>query len=195
MSRSRVDSGFSLIELTIAVTILGLVMAAVTSTLLISLRATSEATDRLDRGNDVLLTSALFGPDVAGATTVTAPMQSGHRGPPATAGCGRNDPLVVEFRGLTPEDLRTDRSWTVSYVLTDAGTALARRSCTGTSTSPDSELVVSRGLAATTPASVSCSTGPDTPTDCEQPDVRTVSLRLTSTDGVRRTTTGTRRTT
>lgn len=194
MTRPRQDTGLSLIELTIAVSILGLVMAAVTTTLLVSLRATTEATDRLDRGNDLQFTSALFGPDVAGAADVTATRQPGFRSPRSVAGCGStDDPLVVQFQGISPVDLQTNESWTVSYVTIDGGAAVARRACSGGSATPDSELVVSAGLATDTRPTVHCYAAGGASRACEDQAAVVVDLRLTGEDGDDRSATGTRR--
>ncbi len=194
MSRRRVEAGLSLIELTIAVSILGLVMAAVTTTLVVALRATSEATDRLDRDNDVLFTSAHFGPDVAGAEHVSAPDQPGLTGSRAAPGCGpTQDRLVVELRGLAALGVDTDEPWIVSYVLTDAGSTITRRRCAGTSGVPSSDLVVVAGLASTTPPTARCLSDVGAAVACEDRRARLVTLRLTGDDGTVRSASGTRR--
>lgn len=196
MTRTRSQAGMSLIELTIAVSILGLVMAAITTTMIVAMRATAEATDRLDRGNDQQLTSAHFGPDVAGALEVTAVGQPGFTGPTTEPGCGpTGDRLVVQFRGREAIDVLTSDRWTVSYVLTDGGATLARRACTGSATTPASDVAVAAGLSTTSGPTVACRTAAGAAVACEDPSAQGVTLDLTIEDGTERSTTGSRRTT
>lgn len=69
MSKER---GFTLVELLVAVVILGAITGALTTGLIVSFRTTDEATDRLSRAQGVQLASSAFASDVQSADDVLA---------------------------------------------------------------------------------------------------------------------------
>lgn len=107
MLRRNRQGGFTLVELTVSIAILGIVMAALTGAMLLALKSTAEANDALGEAGDVQLAAAYFPDDVAGSNTMTA---SG------TPKCGTGT-LVIELAGpdFNPADL-SDTTRVISYV-------------------------------------------------------------------------------
>jgi prepilin-type N-terminal cleavage/methylation domain-containing protein len=66
------DHGFTLIELIVATSILGMVMAAAVAVLIVSVRTTTATQSRLSESHDAQITAAYFVNDVQGAEQVTA---------------------------------------------------------------------------------------------------------------------------
>jgi prepilin-type N-terminal cleavage/methylation domain-containing protein len=158
----RSAQGFTLIELIIAIGILGIVFSALSLAMLASMRANQETRVRLDETRDEQFVAAYFASDVNGATG----MASG-----TTARCGTGT-AIAELRGAS-FDSATPPNATVtvaSYVFTTstvAGVAtgtLTRYACEAVAgaasypLTPVSTTVVARTLAATSPVVV-CSTG------------------------------------
>jgi prepilin-type N-terminal cleavage/methylation domain-containing protein len=69
----REESGFTLVEILISVTILGILIASVGGALVISLKATDVTKQRLAQSNDVQIASAYLANDVQSASDVHAP--------------------------------------------------------------------------------------------------------------------------
>jgi prepilin-type N-terminal cleavage/methylation domain-containing protein len=135
-----VDQGFTLIELVIAIAILGLVMSAACAAMLTALRSNRETAQRLGTSNDQQYAATFFAEDIASANTVTSN---------ATAVCGA---AVTAVLNITSTDIDTTTSGvpatppptpeattrSISYVMTTQTTndgtygVLERRAC-GTS--------------------------------------------------------------
>lgn len=83
----QADEGFTLVELLVAVIIGALLVGAVTSALMMSLKVTSDASTRIDGTRDTELSSLYFATDVQSAATVVVP--------PATPACWVAPPAGV----------------------------------------------------------------------------------------------------
>ncbi len=185
--RARRADGFTLVELTVAVAILGILTSAVASALLVAMRATQEASDRLDGAMDVAALSTYFGADVHGANVIRA------QGAPTCGSTG--DRLVVELAGPDRQSLGATTTTVVSYVAPGAGTAVLRRACSQPAAVPDDERVVATGLSSSSEPVVSCLGLGGGPTACGGSSWASVELTVTSALGDRTVVVGTRRTT
>ena len=134
--RSPPDDGFTLVEMLISVTILGMLLGALSGTMFVTLRTVAEAATRLDESNDELHATTYFGDDVQGAQSVSVG---------TTPRCGGDPSAVVEFAGQDFADDSTFATTTtvVSYVLrTVAGPdgtttrELHRLACAAPTTAP-----------------------------------------------------------
>jgi prepilin-type N-terminal cleavage/methylation domain-containing protein len=187
---ARADAGFTLIELVVAVAILGVVMSAICAAMVAALRTNTETKARLEQSGDVQFSSTWLAEDIAGANTVTTG---------GTAVCGSSatalmnltsidiDTVTAPIPATPPPTPPTTRS--VSYVLvtvTDGdGTSrqLERRACAGSG--PAVVERIARRLSTTVAPTVTRS--PDTSAPA------TVTLSLTADDGSTFTLTGNRR--
>jgi prepilin-type N-terminal cleavage/methylation domain-containing protein len=110
LSRPRADGGFTLVELLISITILGMVLAAISGVTFVSIRTAADADTRLTESNDLLRAATYFADDVQGAQSVSVG---------TTPRCGTDATAVVEFAG---QDFADDSTFTttttlVSYVV------------------------------------------------------------------------------
>lgn len=170
------DGGFTLVELVIAVAILGVVMSAVCAAMLVALKTNKETSQRLGKSNDVQYAATWFAEDIASANSVTAN---------ATAVCGAP---VTALLNLTSTDLDTTTATiptappspepttrSISYVLTTQSTGdgtfrvLERRAC-GTSSAPTTVERIAKRLSTSVAPVVVTTASP------------TISLELTSGD-------------
>lgn len=189
MLRRRADAGFTLVELLVTVSLLGVVLAAVAGLSIVAVGTAASADARLDESNDLLRAAGYFGDDVQGAQAVTV----------GTAPkCGTDPRAVVELVG---QDFTDDSTFTVvttvvSYVLRtggDPGPVLHRLACTAPGTAPTYPLVpvsdvpVVRSIGASAPTA-GCGTA-----GCAA--FSQVDLRVQEGGGLRYTLTGRRRTT
>jgi prepilin-type N-terminal cleavage/methylation domain-containing protein len=191
-ARARHEGGFTLIELILSISILGIVSTGLVAVMVGALAVNSETSVRLTETRDVQFVTAYLADDVEGATSVVTG---------GTAQCGTESP-VLELRGVTFDASTLDaRVTSVSYVLRTAtvdGVAtgqLHRLACeaaaSGGSTplTPATDVVVARSLVTANPV-VTC-----TPSPCGATTTR-VALALTSiSGGAAVTVEGTRRTT
>lgn len=141
MLSPRRDDGFTLVELLVSVSILTVLLGAVSGSLYVALRTAASADQRLGESADELTATTYFGDDVHGARSVSVGR---------TPRCGTDPAAVVEFVGL---DFTDDASFipittAVSYVLrtvTAAGGTttreLHRLACTAPTTAPTYPLV------------------------------------------------------
>jgi prepilin-type N-terminal cleavage/methylation domain-containing protein len=142
-SRRGADAGFTLIELVIAVAILGLVMSAMCAAMLVALRTDKDTEQRIGKSNDVQYAATWFAEDIASANSVTAG---------GTAACGAAVTALLNLTsididtttaGVPPTPPPTPETTTrkISYVLVNQSTpdgtfrVLERRAC-GTSAVP-----------------------------------------------------------
>jgi type II secretory pathway pseudopilin PulG len=156
----RREDGFSLIELIIAIGLLGVVFSVLALVVVTAMTTNRDTRERLDETRDEQLVAAYFASDVAGATAVVAG---------GTSQCG-SGPALVEVRGesFAPGTPPTASDTRATYVFTTAtvdGVAtgtLTRRFCESTSAppyaTPNRTTTVAQTLAATPPV-VTCSTG------------------------------------
>jgi prepilin-type N-terminal cleavage/methylation domain-containing protein len=160
----RPDDGFTLVELLVSISILGILLAAITGTMFVSLRTVAVTQERLTESNDELFATSYFADDVQGARTVSVG---------TVPKCGTDSNAVVEFSGLDFVDSATFVYGTnpvtvttvVSYVLRtvpETGTVeLHRLACSSTLAAPvyplvrTTDVTVVGQLAATDPV-VTC---------------------------------------
>ena len=133
--RVRDDDGFTLVELVLAVTLMGVVIGAVASAMIVMFTTTGETTERLSESPDLQLAAAYFGSDVQSAQTFT-----GSCGPVGTAlvTLSWTDP------GASPNPAAADDTQrTVRYVVETAGTqkTLVRYACTNSGSADKTTLV------------------------------------------------------
>ena len=162
--RGRDDDGFTLVELVLAVTLMGVVIGAVASAMIVMFTTTGETTERLSESPDLQLAAAYFGSDVQSAKTFT-----GSCGPAGTAlvTMAWTDP------GASPNPAAADDTErTVRYVVETAGTqkTLVRYACTG-SGSPDKTTLVDFIDPTSTPT-LACTPG------CGSPSSQWTALRI-----------------
>jgi prepilin-type N-terminal cleavage/methylation domain-containing protein len=153
----RDDPGFTLVELLLAITILGIVMAALVAMMFGALTTDAATGARIDATRAEQFAATYFADDVQGAASTGGVVVGG------TAQCGTETP-VVEFRGTAFDPVTlASRMTAVAYVLRDttangqAAKELHRLACTaatGSSTplAPGKDITVARGLATTPPA-------------------------------------------
>lgn len=141
MSTNR-EGGFSLIEILVALGVLGVIMSGVAATMIVGLKVTQESNRRLTEAAGVSFTSAYFVPDVVSAHTVLTGSFS--QCIPASV-----TPLV-QFRWEDQSGTQT-----ASYFLRTVGaeSSLVRKFC---SASVNDEFVMVRGLRG--PPGIDCDT-------------------------------------
>ncbi len=161
MLRRSAQAGFTLVELLVAVTLLGIVMSAVAGVSFVAVGTSATAVTRLDESADLLRAATYVGDDVAGAQSVSVGTKPR---------CGTDATAVVELVGqdFTDDSTFTTTTTVVTYVVrtvTDpSGTTrrqLHRLSCSAATTTPAypltpvGDIAVVRSLAAA-PPEVSC---------------------------------------
>lgn len=194
------ERGFTLVELVIAVAVLGIVMAAVTGLLITSVDTNNATGERLGESTDLQFAASYFSADVASAQ----PRPSGPVfATGATPGCGA-DPAsraVIEFTGQTFDDAQPPvmRTTVTTYVLRTTASSgrpareLHRLTCSAPSSptpglplTPALDLTVARLLSTSVDPVVTCLDASGATTSCtpspSAPPVA-VRLRLTSRSG------------
>ena len=179
---SRRDEGFSLIELIIAIGLLGVVFSVLALVMVTAMATNRDTRDRLDETRDEQFVAAYFASDVAGATVVAAG---------GASECGGGSALV-ELRGASfaagspPTASRTRATYVFSTATVDGvltGT-LTRQFCESAAAppyaTPTRTTTVAQTLAATPPV-VTCSTG-GVAAACSA-DTTTVSVRFERLSG------------
>ena len=130
--------GFTLVELLVAITLLGIIMVAIGAMITTAFRTTTIVSDRLNASRAPKLVSTYWGPDVAGATTIT-------RGAGGAGGCGGGggaplvtfhwdkQPDVGASPSTTPLPLTASVPGTSTWTLITRGarTQVVRTECTG----------------------------------------------------------------
>jgi prepilin-type N-terminal cleavage/methylation domain-containing protein len=155
------DDGYTLVELLISVTIVGLILSAISGVTVVVLRTAAATDTRFDESNDLLLATAYFAADVMGAQSVAVS---------AAPRCGTDASAVVEFAGqdFTDDSSLSTTTTVVTYVVrTIAGSPpvrqLRRLACAVPTDSPTypltpvTDVPVVRQLSSTAPA-VNCGT-------------------------------------
>lgn len=190
--RTGDGSGFTLVELLVSVTVLGIVLTAVAGVSLVSVHTAATSRTRLDESNDLVRAATYFADDVQGAQSVAVDSE------PL---CGPDDNAVVEFEGqdFTDDSALTITTTVVTYVVRgddsgDQAPELHRLSCRADSVSPAypltpaTDVTVASELSADEPQ-VSCG-GTTCGTGFTQVD-----LTVAESGGLSFTLTGRRRTT
>lgn len=169
---SRAEGGFTLVELMVAIAILGVITVPLAGVVLSALRNQQATADRLALSHDAQISAAYFAADIGavGVRDYTSPAPAGSSQPfqPSiqlgaayNAGgrvCGTAATPVAALR-LLADDWNGSASpptvgvQVVAYYL--AGSALHRIKCTGTAT-PESDVVLAHNVDAATLA-VTCS--------------------------------------
>jgi prepilin-type N-terminal cleavage/methylation domain-containing protein len=131
--RPAADAGLTLVELLVAVTLMGIVLSSVVGVSFVAAHTATASKTRLDESGDLVRASAYFVDDVQGAQAVAVD---------SDPLCGPDDDAVVEFQG---QDFADDTSLAitttvVTYVLrgdADEDTLeLHRLACRADSTAP-----------------------------------------------------------
>lgn len=197
LTRDR-QAGFTLVELTISIAILGIVMSAIVAAMLLALKSTSETSAAIGETGDLQFASAFFANDVQGANTMAS------TGSPK---CGTGT-LVIEFAGpdFDPATLaaQTDIVSYVRITATDANgspvTEVHRLSCSTTSPTPSYPLTptgdvkVADQLSETSAPTAACANAAGAALACSNALAVKASLTLTSDSGSSYVLSGIRRT-
>jgi prepilin-type N-terminal cleavage/methylation domain-containing protein len=128
------ETGFTLIELIISITILGILMPAIAAAMFSAL-ATNRSTDvRLSESRDAREIAAYLPDDAAGSTSFATG---------GTSRCGAGGTVVLEFRGQSFDPAQVAQTTVISYLLTtetaedgQATRVLHRFSCQSAAPSP-----------------------------------------------------------
>ena len=170
----RDEAGFTLPELLIAITILGLIIVSIGGSVGIVLRLQGDTANRLASSPDYQNTADYFTGDGQSATAVAAG---------APAGCGSTTAALVTFTGADYAAGSTVAIPTTrSYVVVTNGTSieLHRRACGSPSDdAANANIVVARSLQAA-PVLVSSCDGTTTSFSASAP---IVGMRMTEIDG------------
>jgi prepilin-type N-terminal cleavage/methylation domain-containing protein len=159
------DAGFTLLELMLSISILGVLMAAFVGLMFATMTANKQTKSRLDGTRAEQISSVYFGRDIQAAQGATG-IRSG-----VSAGCGAGT-AVLEIRGASYDAVSLAPKVTVvSYVFSTTTVngvttgVLTRRSCEAAASpapsyplAPASTRTVARGLVPTAPSPV-CSPG------------------------------------
>lgn len=197
MLRPRRDSGFTLVELTVSVAILGIVMTSITVAVLVAMKSTTEANIALEESADLQFASVYYPNDVQGSNTMAST---------GTPRCGTGA-LVIEFVGQGFATDLSPRTRVVSYVTRTSVApngsqvlTLHRLSCSTASTSPtypltpDEDLTVADDLSVPTPPVAACADAAGANVACSGASAVRASVTLTEASGVVYVLTGMRRT-
>jgi prepilin-type N-terminal cleavage/methylation domain-containing protein len=138
------EQGFTLIELIVSTSILGLVMSAIVASIFLGLQVSDDTQDRLNESHDARLLAAYFTVDGQSADGVRRDAST------CTEGTAAGETPIVLFK-WTEAGTAKAVSYFVSTV--DTEKRLTRRACSGGA--PQTEIPVVHRLGATDP-SVSC---------------------------------------
>ena len=101
------DEGFTLVEMLVTITVVGIIMVALVAVMFGSMKSNIDTKVRLDETRDQQFAASYFGPDASAATSVL-------RG--VTAGCGPGT-AAIEFRGTSYDAVTLAETVTVvSYI-------------------------------------------------------------------------------
>jgi prepilin-type N-terminal cleavage/methylation domain-containing protein len=157
----RDDAGFTLVELIVAIVLLGIIAVPLGSALISFFHNTNATTDRLAESHDAQIASAYFGQDVENIGVRTWNLPSGPyalgtsvetNAPPksGTFPCGlaTDANAVIRMAWDDPTGASTLRKVTVSYVVRQVGTEkqLHRMRCDDGTANPTSDLVLAHNV-------------------------------------------------
>lgn len=163
MQLRRRDGGFTLVELLVAVVIIGIISLPLGNVLVSYFRNTDATTARLNESHDAQIAAAYWAQDVAGmgtrSTTTPYDFVQSIDNPTYTCAPGVGTPIVRFISDDYPSGPGTATQVRVAYVVeTVSGqTQLHRIRCVGSSV-PTSDAVLAHDLNPATPPSVTCST-------------------------------------
>jgi prepilin-type N-terminal cleavage/methylation domain-containing protein len=156
--RVRSDAGLTLVEMLVAIAILGVIMVPLASGIFVGLRATSSTTNRLVSSMDAQRLSVYFPPDVQSSNTGSTSFSCSGANPAIT------DPKLQLVSNAPPGGTaRTVVYWVRTVAGTPTRYELVRSlwdttNCTG---NPPRSNVVARNIAGNTSADVSAAPIPD----------------------------------
>jgi prepilin-type N-terminal cleavage/methylation domain-containing protein len=178
MKRLAREEGFTLPELLMSITILGLIIAPLTLGFITGLRAVGKTDQKFTDSRGALISAADFASDVGNANVVRTTTSA----PPAACGSGGTALVTFAWSDATKEIVDLDSNAnrvTYYYDATDpANRKLIRRICKGTSSASQSTMAVALG---TTQPSVTCYNpgAPTTAVACNGSGVRWVKMGVT----------------
>ena len=187
--KQRRDAGFTLIEMTIGITILALIMGAIAATMMVAMVTAPEAEGRLPDNHDIQFTSAFFGSDVQGAQTIAV------TGAPKCTDGTPGDVLAIEFAGVDFAASADDQITLVSYVVRSVSNPqgdskeLVRLVCVSDDASPTYPLpapgpiVLARQLSLTVAPAIVCENAAEATVDCADPSAIWVSATFVNESG------------
>jgi prepilin-type N-terminal cleavage/methylation domain-containing protein len=117
---SRADDGFTLIEVLVSISILGVIMVVLCTAVIMGLRSTTDANVKFDQSNTAEFVNLHFTGDVQGADVVSVDN--------AASSCGG----AAELKLTSPS--ATDRI--VAYAVTGSPLQLVRRECSPSTATP-----------------------------------------------------------
>ena len=137
MNRARAsdgERGFTLVELLVAITILGIIMVAIGAMITTAFRTTTIVSNRLNASRAPKLVATYWGPDVAGAGQVNLDAEGcGTGGTPLVTFGWTKFPSTVAADAPDPDFGKTPASATWAVVTRGVRTQVVRRACVGTS--------------------------------------------------------------
>ena len=157
-ARRPAEDGFTLVELIMAVAILGILSVSIGVVGVVMFRTMGETQNRLEETRGPRFAAVYWIPDVASTQTVN----------PSGVVCGSGGTTLVT---LEWQEVLTDTYTRVTYATTTVGlkTQLIRRLCTNGSTTPTRTTVVAPSVATSNGAVITCGNG-TTYSACTTPD-------------------------
>lgn len=143
----RSDDGFTLVELLLAMVVLGTIVAAVGSAIIVVLRNESAVSDRTGLAHDQALMSVYVVPDIQSALSVTASSGTGCASGP--------DLLTLSWS----ETLASTTSYSSDYRVVAQGGAWVLTRTFSTNGVAQAPQIIAHNLSSSSAARVSCSAG------------------------------------
>ncbi|MCA1710635.1 MAG: prepilin-type N-terminal cleavage/methylation domain-containing protein [Actinobacteria bacterium] len=183
------DSGFTLVEMLVAIIITGVVMAPLGTAIVVGLRTTDATNTRLAESHDAQFLGEYLVPDLQSAAQVEPA--------PTTTVCSSDGTGgVLRLRWSDPASTTMSVPVVVTYVVQTVGTErqLHRILCTGATPVLGSDVVVAHALSASGPT-VACASAAGATTSCSSPTTPAlVTVTATAASGYSYAVTGSRRT-